>query len=849
MQYSDFQNLASSEKITLAILEATTRLVGWVLHSGSVYKITGFDKQAISMIEDSGNAYTAVSDIGSVTASKYYHDRDNKILYLRATDSSNPNGRFLVLTFKSFFANVPIALPNDLDSGYVVFFEDLIKSTSEFGVEIDTVNQTSEAIEGSGELTLYNDHDFWPSNFDKVVFENQKCLLYSYHRDLPLSEKKLIFKGRVLKKAYKSDTITFQLQDQFAELRATIQLDTIGSLNAKTPSDLEDASQRLILGRVFGHVPTNIDQVVDGYPLTGTLSATFGSIDVTGTGTAFLSELSPGDSIVLNGQESNVATVVDDETLTLTDEFSTGSVVDVNGLVKPDKPKRNMNRIFNVAGHALREPSTTISGDSTILRLQVDDTADFYPDDIIYVGTLGSGELTKVRGVIGQHYLLLSTSLATVPTFGTTVLRPAIQNVRIANVPLVYYRDYTFDADTAVLTLRNTAEKNAGPIFQMASSITLTNTSRSVTGTGFQGIIFPGFMIGVVGNTDFFEVLSVEDDSNLTLRTPATFTSTAIGRYQSFVYDPDNGMVVSLDVLGATEDGTTSGVLMKTAPSISKYLLKRAGLESELDESSFDNAEDIAYQHLGLVVPTLFSDTELPIYRDVLNSINISVIGSLVQNGEFKFAYQVLRPKKTIAATKFSESDILSFDLNSTADNVVKTAIVEYHPREYDPLTDDSAINTEQKTSNNSTYLLKTDTTKTITTLLVEQRDARIMANRWAFILESATGVLSFTTKMQGFTLQVGDIVQLTHRKFFERYGGNDKSKLALVQGVKRSGSTVTVDATDLSNTFNRVACINDFTNDWSSASDTERLYGGYITDQYGLIDNDPLNFGSNLIW
>src|SRR5205085_10577665 len=95
--YQDYQGLSKSEKIGLVILEASKRLMGWVLHSGSIYKLTGFNYAVISAIEDSGVAYTAVSSVSSVTASTYYNDRVNQVLYLRASDSSNPNSRFLAM--------------------------------------------------------------------------------------------------------------------------------------------------------------------------------------------------------------------------------------------------------------------------------------------------------------------------------------------------------------------------------------------------------------------------------------------------------------------------------------------------------------------------------------------------------------------------------------------------------------------------------------------------------------------------------------------------------------------------------------------------------------------------------
>ncbi len=849
MQYSDFQNLASSEKITLAILNASKRLMGWELHSGSIYKITGFDYAVIHALEDSGTAYTAAASLGAVTASKYFLDQANETLYVRASDSSNPNSRFLVVTIKLFFANVPIVLPFDLDAGSDVFFEPLLLSTSEFGVEIDTIAQTSEAIEGSGSMTLLNDHDFWPENFDRLSFENQRCMLYSYHRALAPTDARLIFKGRVEKKSYSKDAISFQLKDQFAELRTPIALETIGSLNERTGDDLENAKQRMVFGRVFGHVPTNLDRVLDGYPLTGTVSIGFGELVVEGTGTAFMAELSPNDRIVLGGEDYTIATITDADTLTLTQEFEGDSgITNETAYVIPAESKRFINRRFQVAGHALREPTTSVLDGSTVQALFVDDTTDIFPGDTIYVGVLGSGEIATVDSVNGSNYLRLSTSLATIPSEGTLITRPAIQNVRIDNVMLEYYSDYTFDADTAELELRTTAEENAGPIYQLSSSMTFTNGSRVVTGTGFQGIINASYMVGIEGNADFFEVLSVDSDTQLTLRIVSSFTGTDTGRYKPLVYD-EGLTVLTLDLLGRTDDGTPSGALIKTAPAISKMLLEDAGLVAEIDETSFDDAEEIAYQHIGIAIPSDFGSTVSPTYRDILNKVNKSVFGALVQDIDFKFSYQVLRPNKSSTALKFTEADLLQFTLTATAENAVKMCTIQYRSREHDYIAKERVTSEIDRVSDNATYVAKTERTRVISTVLCEERDADIMAKRWSFLLDNSSSRLNFTTKLQGITLQVGDIIEIEHRKFFERFGGSGKRKILLVEAVKRSGSQVKIEATDLSNAFNRVAAINTLSNDWSTATEDEHLYGGFITDQYGLIDNDPENFGTNLIW
>lgn len=848
MSYLAFQNSPSSEKITLAILYASKQLMGWSLHSGSIYKLQGLSISGIASIEDSGSLYTEVNSIGSVTQSKYFHDRENQTVYLRTSGSDNPNGRFIVLTQKLYFSNIPISLPHDLNEGYDVFWEPLIKSTSSFGVGIDTINQISDATEGSGSLTLHNDNDFWPSNFDKLYFENKSCFIYSYSKELSPTEAKLIYRGQVEKKSFNSTEISFSLTDIMSELRSPISLGTIGDLGLRTGSDLSLARQRLILGRVFGHVPVNTDQVLDGYPITGLVSIDYGTNTLNGSSTQFLKELSPDDRILLDDVEYTISTVSSNTAATITENYaSTSNLVSAQTYLIPDQPKRHINRTWNVAGHALCEPVTQIANGSSITRLILDTNKDIYTDDWIYIGPIGSGELVQVESVTGTKIVNLRTSVASVPPIGTLVTRPAVQNVRIDDVSLVYYSDYLFDASTATLTLLDTAEANSSPIRSLTSNLVFNSTS-TVTGSGLKNSIKPGYMVGVAGNADFFEVLSVDSDTQLTLRTTATFTATANGRYKPLIFDPSNN-VLTMDVLGKTDDGLSSGSLLKTAPSIVRALLIDAGLEDRIDDSSFESSESPAPMHIGLVSPETFSQTDAPIYRDVINSINKSVFGSLIQDNDFKLGYTVLQPTKATSSLKLDESDILSLEFESTAENLVKSTIVKYRNVEYDYLTKQTSISSKQKTSQISNYIVKTSREKIIQTNLVSETDAERSSARWSFILENGAGKAKIKTKLQAIQLEIGSVIEVTHPKFFKRIGLSDKSRLFLVESVKKSGFEVEIDVVDLSNAFSRVAAINDLTTTFSESTDNEKLYGGFYTDQYGLIDNDSESFGTNLIW
>lgn len=849
--YSDFKNLNASEKITLATIESSKRLIGWVLDSGSIYKLTNFDVQIIVSIEDSGSSYTEVNSVASITAGKFYNDRTNKILYLRASDSSNPNSRFLYLKQRHFFSNRPVSLPYDLSSGVHVYWEPQIQGTSEFGVELDNRNQLGIGIEGSGQLTLYNDNIFWPANYDKLIFENHNVKIYSYGSTLsgsllPASEAKLIYRGKIVSKSYSRTRITFRLNDLLSQLRGEVNLALLSSIvGVRIPDNLIESKQRRIYGRVFGFRPTNIDQVLTGYPLSGTITATNGSDAITGVGTLFLKELSPDDSIIISGVDFTVESVNSNTSITLSESYTGPTVTGSSALVDPELPKKYINRDWKLSHHSLRQPETTIVNSNSTNFFEVGSTRDFYVGDDIVVGS----EIVPIQRTSG-NFVKTSQTLTGSPTNGTSVIRPCVQNVKINNTKLVFNRDYTVDAVNGTLSLTEDAEFNIAEIRGLNGTVTFTNGSRTVTGsnTTFASQLQPSMWIRLNGQADFFEILSIESDTALTLRTASTYSGTSSGTYKPVIYFNQDTDVLSCDILGITESGAKDGILISKGPQIVKHLIQDAGI-SDIDTASFTLSNDLAESQLGLVVPEKYDDKKTNKYRDIIAQINQSIFGSLIQNNSFQLQYNILSPKKPTSLTEFREHDILSFKVETNNQEMVKTVNINYKFMEFNPgvLMNSNLVST--KTSSIASLVVKTERIKDINTLLIDQESARIYSNRWAFILELGSGIVSFDTKLQAAELQVNNVIQIIHQKFYERLGGG-KRKIAAIQSIKKSGSGVSIEVEDLSNAFTRCGTIteNDALN-FANSSEDDKVLQGYVTDTYGMQLNNPDTYGINLIW
>lgn len=843
MSYESFKKATSSTKVTLARIEGSVHMKGWT-PAGECWSFQLHHKNLKSITQEDVQL-EQVPSLEALQPGTFFVEGSN--CYLRTLEDTHPDGEFLFATFSFHFSTMPVALPRDLGDGDEIFWEPMIRSTSSFGVEIDTVNQASEAIEGSGDLTLFNDHDFWPKNYDKIFFENHQVEIFSYSPGLAPSEAKLLFSGRIESKSYSPSAIGFKLKDLLSSLKDALPLKNISELGLRHQPADADAKQRILFGEVIGHKPINVDQVLNGsYPITGMLSVTLESAEVTGLETKFLKELSPEDRIRIDGRELTISEVPSDTSLILSDIWPAS---DFSGPaeVVPHTPRRYTNRTWCVAGHALREPRTVVSNTSSTLRVSCESTRDINPGDKVYVGTYPNGEVVRVARVQGTH-LVLAESLHLAPTIGTEVLRPSIQNLFIHDTELVYGRDFTYNPETAMLYLEESAEAMAAPVKESIVQATFTSGSRVVEGTEtfFKSFLKAGDMIRPRGAVAFWEVLYVETDERVILRSPYTETTrTVTVQYKDLIYTPGETELYC-DVLGMTFDDTPSGVMPKTASQINLKLLKMAGLEDHLNLPSFHDGA--SPEELSVALPRLASDKSTPIFRSVINQVNRSVFGILLQDNNFKLTFQTLRPRAHIPA-RLDQSDLLDFQVRSTNKNMIRTAVAQYGWREFDLQARGSLELSVSSTSQVAEYILKTGKQRVFPSLLRRREDAARLAGRWSFLLSHSTNQVSLKTKLQAIDLQINDIIAISHPKLFERYGGKINAKVVLIERIKKSGSEVLIEATDLSNAFNRVAIITSTHLSWSDASDEIRMTAGFITDQYGLIDGDPDSYGVNLIW
>lgn len=880
MSFSTFAQFAASpqsEKIGLVTVEAAKRLVGWVNHSGNVWKITSFSDKSISqVIQEINDERTSLSSAAAIpsSAGTYYHDRDNSVLYAQLFGNQDPTDEevFTGVIVKFFFSNVSIKVPHDLSTGYLVDWVPLYKPISESHIGVDNINQFGNAIEGAGSIGFINDKDFWQPIFDKYVFENQNIAVYLYNRDLAITEAKLLFKGKIEKKSYSSTSITFSTKDLLKALKNAFDLPYMKdaqyqrtldmvTLAARIPQSLNYAFQRSIYGYVSGFRPTNIDQLLDGYPVPGTVTATnnseFLELDgvtppnITRLSSLFTSLISVGDKIFFEDDETeySVDYMYSMSVLVINPVYqgTTGSSKNIY-VVPQGKQNGLMNRTFQISNHPLCRKSTNISAvivDS--LRFDVDSVEGFVVGDAIEIGD----EQRIIESISGTNTVQVTEQFDSSLSVDQYVYKSSVKNVRMNDIPLVFYQDYSYNENQGQLFLNENFEFNHGVSKSITGSLLFATVTTLVVGTStlFTSEIEVGDFLSPNG-TDWYLVRRVIDDTNIWVNTYPIANSSASGCYVKKVsYYQEGSDVITCDVVGRTADGDLpNDVPLYRGPEIVKDILERAGI-TNINETSFTEAVDDSGHFLGLAIPDTFSSTKSPILRDVISKINKSVFGLLLQNSSFDFAYSIIQPHANGTLTALRESDIISLGITSDGKNITKRINLSYAPKEYDHASKAAAKSLYQHDSDYVKILQDIDTILEFDTYLINESSARIFAQRLSFLLELSTSIVKIKTKLQGSLLSVNDPILLTHDNIYERIGSSINGKIGLIRSIKKTISDTEIEIDDLGNSFSRCAKIteND-AQDFSSADDIELLTNGYITENDGSI-SAPGTIGTNLIW
>lgn len=845
MNRNEFINKFASEKIAIAHVHGRERILPWTLYDETTIYSTSVDYFVVSLHNELVEL-TSNSDYENLSSGEYYYDTTTNIVYVNIED--DPNDHELIATYRFFYSTAPIDIPwNLIYTGSKVNYTARILTAPQFSHEIG-VEQDLISIIGTGQLKLINVDRGLDDIFERVIFDNQSINVYTWNRELPISDARIVYTGIITSKKFDSDNIQFSVRDELVRLGANFDLSPYG--DSETVADsIKSHYKRQVYGRVDGLKLQSIDQVANGYSLVGTVSATPASNTITGSGTAFLSQLAPDDKITIDTQEFTIESIESNTSLTATSppDFT---FVDRPYTVLPDRPYYNKNRHYFVADHACARITKTLIDIKQLNRVQLNDTNGLIVGDFIQFDT---DERIQIKSFSTDNVVVLVKNLVTFPTINSDVTRQPIQKLYINGVKVLDADFNINNEDDTVVTLSGSTEFNLTSTRDYNISMTFTNGSRSVTTAADIDLrdIFKSrdwIKPNDLSYTTYYEILSVSEQS-LLLRTnfaQSTITETIQSKQPEYL---DDNTIVSCDVLGKTQDGLPDGHWLSTAPELIEHLLLECGID-RINTESFTEGKLTQKAVLGFAVPSSPGSGETT-YKNVIDQIARSTNSIITLDNNLDIKYSILNPTIPDTITEIHDRDLINWNIEITSGKNIRNSIVKYRTTDVDLASpQNSGAEVTTYTSQFVTKYVGTNLTEERTTLLYDLFDARIYARRLVCNQSVGRTDINITTDLRLENVQIGDVVLLSLNRLYKRLGSADSNKkLMFVYGKSVNSERVSLKLTDFGNMYNRSSIItpND-TPDFDDASEETRLICGFITDNQGIIDDNKYTANTHLI-
>jgi len=843
MNYQEASNQLRSEKIVLVTMGAVEQVKLFTVHSGSVYvrDVLHF----VSNVKDGATHLTQAFST-SLSAGQWYFDSVAKKLYVRTSNSSDPKTRSLSLTYKLFYSTAPIVMPHDLATGEEVEWEPLINSIGSIGQQLDE-ESTGIVLESSSSISMINNHGYWDEIYDTLIWENQTVEFYSYITGTPITEIKKIFNGVIESKDFSVSAVNFKVKDFIFRLRDFVNLGKFSLADGEIDPSLIDRPKRRIYGQVKQLKCVGLRKILGGYEFGQSINGAIETDQITTT-SGFLTDLSPGDELVVTFNDEDFRLTVDsiqsDTSATLGNELEI-SIVNKSGIIiRPSLPRRFKNRVWSVAGHKLRSPLATITSVISENRYLVDDVSDIYSGDQIEI----NGDLISVRRVSGNE-IVLENAVSPLPVVTDEIIKLPIQKVYVGSEEYIYLRDWTFENTTeSKIIFDEFAEFNVAKERSLGVNLLFTNGSRSLTTSSvvdFRSILKPNDFIrsSTITEPSYYEILQVKEQEIILRSNFTGATATKAATYKNIDVINDES-IVTCDCLGIEVDGEW----IKTPSDAVRHLILNDAELTAIDEDSFTKANADCDYILSMPIPENIGDSE-PLIRDVITKINQSVFGSLCGNASLDIAYNILNARKPQDTQILKDDDIISFDSTSTQ-RIINNIKVNYRPFT-DIFSGEAAFESYSQTSDFVNNLIGIKASSERTLYLYEADKAKIIAQRILLFNSLPSTVVTVKAKLNLALLAVSDKMFLSLDRLYKRYGGKDKRKIGTITGVKKNGFDTDIIFTDLGNVYNRIPAIAPNTTlDYSAQIKDDLIRYGYILDN-NVLTPDPtseVSLGNNII-
>ena len=827
MTYEEFSELPSSSKLVLCHVEPVQRVAVFSLDTGSTYK-RDVNHFVVNVSED-GSPLTEASS-STLTSGQWFYDSLTGQIYVRSTDDSDPRTKKIVLTYRLFFASKPVDLPYDLVSGETVHYEGRLKANSPIKKELDD-EQVGIVLESATNLSFDNNDGFFEDIYDVLIFENKNVKMYSWSELINLSEKRKLFDGQIQNKSYSNVLVKFSCKDFSYKLREPVSHETFKLSDGNIPERYLYTPKRRLFGQFKQLQCVPIDSTLDGFDLTGSMSGSALSATITGSGTLFLSELSPEDELILitvtETKKFSVLTIASNTSLTLSEDLEE-NVSSSDFIVNPIRPYRLKNRRWHIAGHKLREPSTTVSASTQANRFTVNDASDLFANDLIDI----DGEDAFIKRLSGNDITLTANLQSGIPSVSDSVTKNPVSKAYINGSEIFITRDWllTNSSTNAILEIEDLAEFNVATSLNIANNLSFTNGSRTVTTTAvdLRAEVKTRDWIRSqdASHTTWYEVLEVKEAS-LTLRTNyggANITSNANKKNVKLI---DDAAVITVNCIGQER----SSAWVKTASDAVKDLLVNDALITDIDAATFTEADADAPFIMSYAIPERIGGTVKTI-KDAISDINESVFGSLVINNDFDLQYTILTPEKPTDLVALEDDDLTSTNITvNSKSNIVRKVNAKYS-RYTDKFNGESAFELYEFENDFTDDLIGAKAELNIDVNLFNLDDVTTIAQRYGLYNSLSKSSITIKGKLNLALKVLNDKVYMQFDRLYRRFGNSDKRKIGIINKVINNGTDVTLEINDLGNNFNRVANISDdAASDFTSATNDEKIIYNYVTD------------------
>ena len=848
MDYQIESKKLRNEKVILATVDSAKQAKIFTL-DGLNYKRT--EDFMVIGIKVNGSVINPYPNT-TLPLNRWHFDAQSMQLYIRL--AYNPKNYTIAVIYRHFFSNAPLILPYNISSGGVeVPWLPLIGSIGAIGEQLDDQN-TGIVLESSSSIKLINRDGYFDSIFDTHIWENQAATFYSWFPSTSTDEVQYLFDGVVESKEFAEDSIGFKIKDNIYKLRNKVQLGEFSDLDGTILPSMIGKSKRRIYGMADSVKTVSTDAILSGFNLNGTTSGNITTKTITGAGTAFLSEVCPGDELFYTvgttEYKTGVATVDSDTQITTSKDIE-ASFSSATLKIKPKTPYYKKNRTWNLSGAQLYEASAPISSVISSNAFQIPNTNDFYTGDEIKV----NGIQTTVRRISG-NLLITSTNIVPTPPSGALITKRAVREVYYKSTKLVFERDYTYsNSGECIIELKDgsvageyPAEFNCIEPKFLNIDLDFHNGTRSVTTVDpvdLRTVLKSRDWIKAnnVAFSNYYEVLDVYEHE-IILRKNFAYSS---GKLHAYIKTPeyvDENSQITVDCIGIDD----TGIWAKTAADAVKHLLLGDSQFFTVNDQSFIDANADCDYILSLVIPENLGD-DAPLVRDIITKINESVFGSLYNSRASGISYSILNSEKPEISEIIKDDDILGFSV-STEQKIINEAKVNY--RQFiDIYSGESALKTISVVSSFVNNFIGINNKLEKTMNIYEDSKAEIMAYRICLFNSLSRATITIRAKLNLALMSINDKVYIELDRLFKRFSNTQKQKICTISGIKRDGYNTELILNDMGNIFNRVPSIApDSTLDYTNASDSDKLKWGFILDNLTETpDNtNESGLGSNII-